>query len=166
MAKPVEYRQGETVFYIHRFPAFQAMTVLGDLQKVLLPALGGAMGTAKGIDLDSQDMAALGAVLTGICDKLPEYMDAEKMGHYMRLLLIDSENIGVKTRDGVIKLNEYVINDIFDGHPLDILALMAKVIKVNFMDFSRLCSLPTGVREAFAGIDQKFRANVAANLNS
>ena len=64
-------------------------------------------------------------------------------------------NNGTKT---FTQLDEGLINEIFTGRTFDLLALMVEVFKINFLDFSKLSSLPSGVREAFGEIKLPFRA--------
>ena len=56
------------------------------------------------------------------------------------------------------RLNEGLINEIFTGRTFDLLVLMIEVFKINFLDFSKLSSLPTGVREVFGEIKLPFQA--------
>ena len=57
-----KYDQGDYTFAIRPFPAFHSMKVLGDLQKVVVPALGGAIGCLKpeSLDMDTSDVKFIG----------------------------------------------------------------------------------------------------------
>ena len=160
MIKPVEYKLGGDVFYIRRLPAFEAMGSLAELQKVIGPIVGSIGKSAKSVDLDGSDIAAAGEILGEIFLQLPAHLDREKMETLMRILL-NPEYVAVKAEGAkdAVKLDERAINEIFDGRPLDLLGVMFAVFKANYMDFSRLCVLPAGVRQAFAEIGQRFREN-------
>ena len=75
--KPSEYRQGDTLFMIRQFPPFEAMRVLGELQKVLAPLLGGAAKGAN-IDADIRSVAAWAGILGSAITELPKHLDGEK----------------------------------------------------------------------------------------
>ena len=160
MLQPVEYRLGESVFYIHRFPPFVAMKVLGDLQKIILPAIGAAAREAKGVDLDSPDdgIDALADMLGGALSALPQHVDGAGLENAARMLL-NPEYIAVST-DGMkqpVRLTEDMAIVVFGGRVMDMFAVMAEVFKVNYMDFSKLSSVPIGTTQALGELKEKFQ---------
>lgn len=166
--KPSEYRQGDTLFMIRRFPPFEAMRVLGELQKVLAPLLGGAAKGATGanIDADIRSVSAWAGILGNAITELPKHLDGEKFEALSRMLL-RTDYVSVSqdgTKENLIKLSETVIDEVFEGRPFDMIALMIAVVKVNYLDFSRLSSVPTGVREAFSGVMNQFQETHQTNL--
>ena len=130
--KFTKYQQGEYTFTIRQFAPFKAIKVLGDLQKIISPALSGALSGLK---------------------KTPE-ADTNLYKNYVSVEVVDKN--GTKN---FTQLDEGLINEIFTGRTFDLLALMVKVFQVNFMDFSKLSSIPSGVREVFGEIKSPFQEN-------
>ncbi len=168
MLKPDEYRLGESVFYIRRFEPFTAMKVLGDLQKIILPALGAAAKEVNGIDLDSPDegLDALAGMLGGALAALPQHVDGAKLENAARMLL-NPDYVSVSP-DGLkspVRLSEDVAIVVFEGRVMDMFAVMAEVFRVNFMDFSKLSSVPTGTTQALGELKGKFQVLYQKTLN-
>ena len=149
MLKPAEYKQGNTVFYIHRFPPFMAMRVLGELNKIIAPVLGGA---AKG--LESADMGGgngLGAIAPVLGDALKNLMliDGDVMEHVLRLVL-DENYISVSTngsKNNLAYLTEEKVNEVFEGKPM-------------------LSSIPTGFLKTLGTMKSAFRESLQTNLEA
>ena len=57
-------------------------------------------------------------------------------------------------------MDEDVINEIFTGRTLDLIALMFKVFEVNFGDFSKLSGIPAGIRRVLETIAAVFRGEL------
>lgn len=157
--KPVEYRQGDTLFMIRLFEPFEAMRVLGELQKVLAPLLGGAAKGADGkvLDAEADSVGAWAGILGNALENLPAHLNGEQFETLSRMLL-RPDYISVSqdgTTKGLIKLSEEVVDEVFAGRPFDMIALMVNIVKANYLDFSKLSSVPAGVREAFSGILKK-----------
>ena len=162
--KPVEYRMGESVFYIHIFPPLMAMKILGEVQKVLAPILGGITKevTARS-DAQVDSLALIGSAIGEALIRMPEHMDGERMEKLCKLLL-QGDFIGVST-DGLktpVKLTESTLDEVFTGRPFDIIALMYKVFEVNYLDFSKLSSVKIGnqgIGEILKGIMESVPKN-------
>ena len=160
MLKPAEYHLGESVFYIQRFPPFVAMKVLGDLQKIILPALGAAAKEAKGIDLDAPDdgLDALADMFGSALSVLPQHVDGVGLENAARMLL-NPDYVSVSP-DGMAspsRLTEDMAIVVFEGRVMDMFAVMAEVFRVNFMDFSKLSSVPIGTTQALGELKEKFQ---------
>lgn len=157
----VEYRQGDTLFMIRLFEPFEAMRVLGELQKVLAPLIGGAAKGANGkvLDADVNSVGAWAGILGSALENLPAHIDGEQFEELSRMLL-RPDYVSV-SQDGttkeLIKMSEQVVDEVFAGRPFDMIALMIHVVKANYLDFSRLSSIPAGVREAFSVLKKNFR---------
>ena len=168
MLKPVEYKQGKTVFYIHRFPPFMAMRVLGELNKVIAPVLGGA---AKGLEsADMGDGNGLGAIAPVLGDALKNLMliDGDVMEHVLRLVL-DENYISVSTngsKNNLAYLTEEKVNEVFEGKPIDMIMLAVEVVKVNYLDFTMLSSIPTGFLKTLGTMKSAFRESLQTNLEA
>lgn len=149
------WNQGDFDFSIRRFNPFLAMRVLGELQKLLVPAIGGALNNA---DEEMDDVAALGGAVGGALMKLAEVVDGDKMEKAARLLL-DGQYIAVSEtgKKDFQRLDDGTVAAVFTGRPFDLLALCGKIFAVNFMDFSTSSSVPTGVRQFVEGIQEAFR---------
>lgn len=161
--------QGDYVFGIRKFTPFHAMRVLGDLQKVIAPVLGGAASSIKtqNPDVDIRNMSMLGNVLSDALNNLADKVSGEQLETAAKILL-DPDYISVspKGKQDFQRLDEEIVNEVFEGRVIDMFALMGQVFKVNYLDFSKLCSVPTGVREALTEIRQSFQAKPLTNSDS
>ena len=166
--KPTEYRQGNTLFMIRPFEPFEALHVLADLQKVIGPVINGA---AKSIDSKSLgkevDIAFLAKIIGGVFAELPSKITGEQFEGLSRTLLrpdyISYSADG--TEKGLVKLTETVIDENFTGRPLDLISLMIKVCKVNYLDFSKLLSIPAGWQEILESLTSIFQDSFQTNSN-
>ena len=142
-----EYKQGEYTFNIRQFEPFYAIKVLGELQKVIAPVLDGAIGGLKKPDVTDEttpDLGVLATIASGSFMSLALYLSGDELLRISKLLL-DPEYV------------YSVANEVFSGRPFDMIALMVKVVTVNYLDFSKLSSLPAGVRETLGGLKLMFR---------
>lgn len=161
MVKPTEYRMGESLFMIRPFEPFEAMHVLGELKKVLAPLAGGA---AKGfsenaLDMDVRDARVWADMLSGVFTQLGEHITGEQMETLARQLL-RPDYIGFSpdgTERKLVKFTEDMIDEYFTGRPIDLIILMVQVVKVNYLDFSRLSGVPTGLTKVFGEISSMFQ---------
>lgn len=168
MLKPVEYKQGKTVFYIHRFPPFMAMRVLGELNKVIAPVLGGAAKGLEGADMGCGN--GLGAIAPVLGDALKNLMliDGDVMEHVLRLVL-DENYISVSTngsKNNLAYLTEEKVNEVFEGKPIDMIMLAVEVVKVNYLDFTMLSSIPTGFLKTLGTMKSTFQESLQTNLEA
>lgn len=167
MLKPVEYKQGKTVFYIHRFPPFMAMRVLGELNKVVGPVMGGAAKGLQNIEGAGENLEALSTVLGSALQNLM-MIDGDVMEHVLRLVL-NEEYVSVSTngtKNDLAHLTEEKINEVFEGRPIDMIMLAVKVVRVNYLDFSMLSSIPTGFLGALGAMKSAFLENFQTNLET
>lgn len=161
-----KYDQGDYTFAIRPFPAFHSMKVLGDLQKVVVPALGGAIGGLKpeSLDMDTSDVKFIGGAVADAFNNLAKTLDGDALERAAELLL-DPQYVSVAplhTKD-FQPLDEGAVNEIFSGRIIDLIALMVQIFKVNYADFSKLSSVPTGVRKALGEIKSSFLASSQTN---
>lgn len=129
---PVQVEIGpELVCYITPFDAFRQLRLFGDLQKEILPAVGGVMNVAFGSDVNDEktDAAAIQAfrALSGNFsgDQLEKWAG----------LLITADNVAFE-RDGgePKKLSKAMYGEAFGADFSLVLELMYHVGKVNFAD--------------------------------
>ena len=155
--KITKWKQGDYEFSIRAFNPFYAMKVLGDLQKILIPAIGGAASSVGETDTSVDTVAAVGGALR----QLAQNVDGKTMESACKLLL-NPEYIAVKGKEGkqFSYVDEDMLSRIYWGRPWDMLALCFKVFEVNFLDFSTSSSVPTGVIEAVAEICRSFQGDV------
>lgn len=147
-----QIEQGEYVFSVRQFAPFHAIKVLGELQKIIVPALGGLVGgAAKNPDADTNSFTSIAPVLSDALEKLAYTLDGDKLEKAVKMLL-DAEYVAVKAKDGkdFVRLDEGAINEVFQGRVIDMIALAVEVFKVNYLDFSKLYSVPTGIRAALS----------------
>lgn len=155
MFERTEYKMGKDVFFIQQIPPLEGLDVLGEVQKVLLPAIGSAMIGANASDDLSAKAAGINIIYM-IIDSIPQHLDGATL-RKLEQLLIDPQYIAVRVggKGEALALDEDKINEIFTGRTLDLIALMVKVFQVNFGDFTKLSGVPAGVRlvlEKIAGI--------------
>ena len=141
--KITKWKQGDFEFSIRQMNPFKAMKVLGDLQKLIIPAIGGAAAGLNDSSENAEVVSASGGALANIADNV----DGDKLEQACKLLL-DTEYIGVKEKDSksFVSVDSDGLEAIFTGRPWDMLALCYKVFEVNFLDFSASSSVPIGVR--------------------
>lgn len=142
--KIVKWRQGDYEFAIRQMNPFYAMSVLGDLQKIIVPALGGAAG---GVEQDAEQSEIVSAI-GGMLKALSTSVDGKTLMQSAKLLL-DSEYVSVKADGGkFVHADEDILATVYWGRPFDMVALCLKVFQVNYLDFTNSCSVPIGVQNA------------------
>lgn len=159
--KVTEWKQGEYTFSIRQMNPFRAMKVLGDLQKLIIPAIGGAAASLQ----DSAENQEMYATIAGALRQLATDMDGDSLEKACTLLL-EPEYIAVKEpgSKSFIRSDIDGLAAIYTGRPWDMLALCVKVFEVNFLDFSRSSSVPIGVQKALSEIKAMFQ-DVAGNIS-
>lgn len=131
---------GENTFFIRPFPPFEAIAILGDLQKLLGPALGKAAASLQGGSVESKetllnrkvDAAMLGAAF----EKLADTVDGSKLQAACKKLL-NQHYIAVQTPDDSepYRLTEGKINEVFLANLGDMFILIGNVLAVTYGDF-------------------------------
>lgn len=124
--KPTEVVVNETSFLVHPLDAFDALAVFGDLQKDILPAVGGLMSLLGDGSSEAQDEAALSDAIT----KLSERLDGRQLTSWANRLLT-KENISVEINGNLMPLDAAAKSMAFKGFT-DILELLFQVIRINF----------------------------------
>ena len=160
--KITKWKQGDFEFSIRQMNPFKAMKVLGDLQKLIIPAIGGA---AAGLN-DSSENAEVVSAIGGALANIAETVDGDKLEQACKLLL-NTEYIAVKEKGAkdFAYVSEEDLEAIYTGRPWDMLALCYKVFEVNFLDFSTSSSVPIGVRKALSEIKTMFQG-VSGNTSA
>ena len=169
--KVKKIEMGEYVFGIRQFAPFHAMHVLGELQKIILPAIGGALGGIKNqgtnMDVDIKGIAVIGSALGDAVNNLASKLDGEQIERAMRILLDpDYVSVSKKGEKDFQRLDEDMTNEIFCGRPIDMVALAVHVFRVNYMDFSKLCSIPSGWMDTLAEMKTAFLAKLSPSSGS
>ena len=158
------FQLGEDTFFIQLIPPKESIKAWTEVQKILLPALSGAM---EGMNLSAKDEQEHWVnVVASACQTLPYTLDAEKVEKLYSYLL-NPEYIAVQRKDDKtpIRLSEDLIDEIFTGRTFDLFFLMAKVVQVNYLDFSKLSGLPIGIRQNADQIKQKVMASLGSISN-
>ena len=158
------FQLGEDTFFIQLIPPKESIKAWTEVQKILLPALGGAM---EGMNISVEDENEKWVnMVASACQTLPYTLDAEKVEKLYSYLL-NPEYVAVQRKEDKtpIRLTEDIVDEIFTGRTFDLFFLMAKVVQVNYLDFSRLFSLPIGLRTNAEEIQQKVMASLGSNLN-
>lgn len=155
------FQLGEDTFFVQLIPPKESIKAWTEVQKVLLPALSGAM---EGMNISAEDEKEKWVnVVASAFQTLPYTLDADKV-EKLYAYLLNPEYIAVQ-REGdktPIRLSEDLIDEIFTGRTFDLFFLMAKVVQINYLDFSKLSSLPIGFRHNA----EEIQAKVMASLGS
>lgn len=117
-------------FRIRPFDAFRQLRLFGDLQKEILPAVGGVMNVAFATDVSDEktDAAAIQAFRA-----LSGNFSGDQLEKWAKILL-DAEHISFETDGGEPKkLTKNTYDEAFSDFSL-VLELMYHVGKVNFAD--------------------------------
>lgn len=112
------------IFYIDRLDAFSQLEVMGDLQKDVLPAVGGLFGALTGEGGNNEDAFA------DAIGRLSQNLTGKQLKYWCDRLLT-KDTISVETEDGVRKLDEQAKRLVFDDFS-QILELLYHVLRVNF----------------------------------
>ena len=137
---------GEDTFFVQLIPPKESIKAWTEIQKILFPAISGAMEGAK-LTADTEEEKWINTIASGL-QTLPFTLDADKM-EKMYGYLLNPEFIAVqrKTDKSPIRLTEDIVDEIFTGRTFDLFFVMAKIIQFNYMDFSMLSSVPIGIRQ-------------------
>ena len=155
------FQLGGDTFFVQLIPPKESLKAWTEVQKVLLPALSGAM---EGINIKAENETDKWVnVVASAFQTLPYTLDADKVERLYAFLL-NPEYIAVQ-REGdktPIRLSEDLVDEIFTGRTFDLFFLMAKIVQINYLDFSMLSSLPIGFRHNAEEIQAKIMANLGS----
>ena len=153
------FQLGEDTFFVQLIPPKESMKAWTEVQKILMPSISGALEGAK-LDHETEEEKWFNIVASAL-QTLPFTLDADKMDKLYAYLL-NPEYIAVqrKTDKTPIRLSEDIVNEIFTGRTFDLFFLMAKVVQINYMDFTMLSSLPIGLRTNADQIKEKVMASL------
>lgn len=158
------FQLGEDVFFIQLIPPKESIKAWTEVQKVLLPALSGAM---EGMNISAENEKEKWVnVVASAFQTLPYTLDADKVEKLYSYLL-NPDYIAVQRKEDKtpIRLSEDIIDEIFTGRTFDLFVLMAKIVQVNYLDFSMLCGVPIGFRQTAEEIKQKITESLANDSN-
>ena len=141
LGKRTEVEVSGYSFYIEHFDPFTAISVLGDLQKIVTPILGkftenlATEGDTDVMDSDFQNLMSAKGALSSVFNALHEHVDGETLVKTLKLLL-RKELIAVSIEGAKPeRLTDEVIIRIFNGDIGGILELAYQVVKVNYEGF-------------------------------
>ena len=156
---------GEETFFVQLIPPKESLKAWTEVQKIILPALSGAM---EGVNLkaDSENDKWLNVVASAF-QTLPYTLDADKMDKLYAYLL-NPEYIAVQRREdkSPTRLTEDMVDEIFTGRTFDLFFLMAKIVQINYMDFTKLCSVPIGIRQGIENLQSKIMESLESTSNT
>lgn len=152
--------QDENVFYVQLLPPFEAIRTLTELQKVLAPAASGAVKSIQSVNMDASLGKAISGGLAEALLTVSERLTEEESDKITRKLL-NPEYVAVQRPhdSSPVRLTEQVVGDIFTGRPIDLIILMVKIVQVNYLDFSRLSGIPSGILADIEVLKGIFREN-------
>ena len=153
------FQLGEETFFVQLIPPRESLKAWTEIQKVLLPALSGALEGAN-IKAEEESEKWLNVVITAF-QTLPYTLDADKMDKLYSYIL-NPEYVAVQrqTDKSPIRLTEDIIDEIFTGRTFDLFVLMAKIVQVNYLDFTRLSTVPIGLRHNAEEVQEKIMAGL------
>lgn len=127
MRKPNIVTIGDNEYRITAFDAFRQLKLFGDLQKEVLPAVGGVLNQAmsKGENTEADDRAGIEAF-----QQLSSKFDGAQLMRWADLL-IDGEYVVVVQDGNPLKLSKAVREDVFTDFS-EVLELLYHIGKVNF----------------------------------
>lgn len=134
--KPIQIEAAGTTFYYDRMDAFEALEVFGDLQKDVLPSIGGllsAMGSIKGEE-DADDEAvdkASDAVAAAVAQLSANFTGKQLKYWSDRLLSRDRVSVEIEGEARRLGPNERRLA--FDSFT-DILELLFHVLRIEFAE--------------------------------
>ena len=158
------FQLGEDTFFVQLIPPKESMKAWTEIQKIILPAISGAM---EGMSLETEtEQDKWFNSFIAACQTLPYTLDAENTEKLYSYLL-NPEYVAVQRKEDKtpIRLTEDIVDEIFTGRTFDLFFLMAKVIQINYMDFSRLSALPIGIRQNAEQIKGKISASLESISN-
>ncbi len=157
-----KYQQGDYVFYIRQFMPFYAMRAWGELQKIIAPVIGGAVSEIKNDNMDTEIRRY--GVHRRSARKCAEQFSAEnkwranrtrkRIFYLTRNTSASHQRARKRTSSSSTKAR---LNEVFSGRPIDMIVLMVKIFKVNYLDFSKLSSVPIGFRNQLGEVTTAFR---------
>lgn len=139
----VEIEVSGVRFYYRRMDAFEALEALGDLQKEVLPSLGGLL-TLIGDTDDDESAAALSTSL----ERFSANLSGKQLRYWVDRLL-SKDRVSVDIAGETKRLDVATRGQAFDSFT-DIIELLTKVIKLEFAD-------PLVSWASRAGLAQKFQ---------
>lgn len=136
---------GENIFYIRPITPLKAIGLLGDIQKLIGPALGkGLASFTNGADTKSLlDRKIDGTMLSDAFEALAEHVDGAKL-EGMAKRILDPQFVAVQgpSDDTPSRLTDAKINEVFLGCPGDMFTVIAAVLEATYGDFfGKLTSL-------------------------
>lgn len=134
----------DATFYVQAFNPFDAIKILGDLQKIIAPIMGGVVGQQG----EEGENAKLGMSVEAICKGLHDYVDGDNLLRVMKML-IKPDFISVSIEGGQPKrLTDDLVNLVFAGRTQGLFELCYEVIKINYDGFFTIFGDLFGNQEA------------------
>jgi hypothetical protein len=119
-------------FYIRPFAAWTSIRVHADLIGAVTPLISPVvplLGSGSRSDIMNFDVSSFIKAMSSL--------SGEKIEELLKKLLTKYDNISVETEDGVKKLDDDLVNEIFCGEAQDIFVLAWEVIRSNFPSISK-----------------------------
>lgn len=123
--KPVEIETSSHRFYVQRMDAFAALEAFGDLQKDILPSLGGMLALLGDASDDQADQAMTDAVAN-----LSRNLSGKQLRYWVDRLL-SRDRVSVEIDGEVKRMGQTERLQAFDDFT-EILELLYQVIKLEF----------------------------------
>ena len=157
------FKLGEDTFFVQLIPPLESMKAWTEIQKILMPAISGAL---EGMNLEAENEQEkwLNTIVAAF-QTLPYTLDAENTEKLYKYLL-NPEYVAVQRKEDKtpIRLSEDIVSEIFTGRVFDLFFVMAKVIQINYMDFSMLSSVPIGIRQNAEMIGNKISDTLGSSF--
>lgn len=152
MAETTEFVQGDYTFYIRPMDPFKALPLLGDLQKLVFPVVGSALGNVNAKDLEKlkgktatiADLLAMDIDLKGAFMQASSSMNGVLLTNLMQTIL-NTEYISFEINGAARKLDKATLQGIYNGNLSGMFALAWKVLQVNYADFFTMLPTQSGL---------------------
>lgn len=141
-----EFVQGDYTFYIRPMDPFQALDLLGDLQKTFLPAIGAALGDEVELsDTVLADLLSQQIDLKGAIAALSASINGINLTNMLQRILNGDYISYTKGGEKAKKLDKAALMQIYQGNLRDMFALAWAVLRVNYADFFTMLPIQSGL---------------------
>lgn len=122
-------------FIIRRIPAFEALEMVGDLQRVFGPALAAMAGASETFNNADRSPVEVSSVMMDAAEALGRQLDGKTLRYLVESLIAD-ETVAIRVGGSgeAIRANAVMVGEHCKGAG-DLLTLSLEILRFNFQDF-------------------------------
>lgn len=122
-------------FIIRRIPAFEALEMVGDLQRVFGPALAAMAGASDTFNNADRSPVEVSSVMMDAAEALGRQLDGKTLRYLVESLIAD-ETVALRVNGNgeAIRANAAMVGEHCAGAG-DLLTLSLEILRFNFQDF-------------------------------